>query len=544
MSSKKSEASRIANLADSLSQRLETKSKIDAITSVIGTATGDSESGEVEVFISDQTLTQDNDGTAIKIPTNVNVQEGDTVQVSYNKNKPGDLTVTGIVGGGDRTAAHIAAAENNARVAKQAANAANTVSAEAKAAADATAQNFYSDDNGVHVTTEDGDETIGPNILANSQGILLRDGENVMSAQTPSGFTVYDCQNNYKPCAVFGATTVIGVQNMMQLVLDSDSIDLINSASQDSEPYFHVGLMSLPDNTLVSTIASSGGVASAYNSSAFSSGTASGEFSFAAAQGTAENYASIALGGRAYADYAIALGGSASGEKAISLKGTADGDNSLAFRGIATGNDAIAIGTDTQSDGDNSVAIGTGSKIYSGNGVAIGHYNRTKQDVIFVVGNGTESSPSDALLIDSTGTRIAGHTIIDGTTSTHGISNTGNITATGEILDTPTSEPASIGAGITSESSCIYVKSGHIVQLYIWAKITNAIGIYSVLNGVFRNLPKAVRAGNFGPLKIDGSTGSCFVSVDTDGVLALVTRETAIAKNGVFTGSATYISSE
>lgn len=66
------------------------------------------------------------------------------------------------------------------------------MAAEAAAAATATNQHFFSDDAGVHVTTDESDAAGGSNVLLNASGMVLRSSETPLAAFTPSGVSVYD----------------------------------------------------------------------------------------------------------------------------------------------------------------------------------------------------------------------------------------------------------------------------------------------------------------------------------------------------------------
>ena len=171
-----------------------------------GTATSDSENGFVNVIVGDTTITENNDGQSVIIPTSVKVLEGDTVIITANGNDTIKTPiVSDVIGGGDRIYVDMSSVAEAA--AEQAAAQVEQVANEAKEAAEATNQHFYADDNGVHVITTS--EAVGPNILVNSNGVLLRDGYNTLSSQTRSGFSVYE-YGNTEPSATFGTTTVIG----------------------------------------------------------------------------------------------------------------------------------------------------------------------------------------------------------------------------------------------------------------------------------------------------------------------------------------------
>ena len=78
--------------------------------------------------------------------------------------------------------------------------AARQVADEAKSVADAIGQHFWTGDDGVHVTqvTQEswGTSPVGPNLLANSLGILLRNGLNNLVGVTQSAIAFYDGLGN------------------------------------------------------------------------------------------------------------------------------------------------------------------------------------------------------------------------------------------------------------------------------------------------------------------------------------------------------------
>ena len=79
---------------------------------------------------------------------------------------------------------------------RRATAAAAKVAGEAKGIADAVGQHFWSDDNGVHVSNEDGNATGERNILMNSLGILLRQGSAWLASFSDSAVAFYDGLGN------------------------------------------------------------------------------------------------------------------------------------------------------------------------------------------------------------------------------------------------------------------------------------------------------------------------------------------------------------
>lgn len=507
--------------------RAEKNAGKQSMSITTGTATSDSENGFVSVIVGDTTITENNDGQSVEIPTSVKVLEGDTVIITRNGNDVLKTPmVSDVIGGGDR--AYVDMSSIAEAAAEQAAAQVEQIANEAKEAAEAIDQHFYSDDNGVHVVTKS--EAVGPNILVNSNGVLLRDGYNVLSSQTRSGFSVYEYGNS-DPSATFGTTTVIGKANQgQQLIIDNDSIDLLIGGNLS----MHIGQAEAENGTIVSStsfngdatssgsFADSGGASSGGYSHADSGGTAGGNYSHADSRGNTTNYNSHADSG-----------------------GNADGQTSHAdSSGTATGmrSHAQCLGN---AKGMNSFASGEGTITTAANGTALGSFNKT-QDALFVIGDGDARGVSDALVLRTGGDLEVGYVTADkfgAIDCAKNIHAAWDITSDGMILDTPINHLAAREVGI-SEGTCRYVKSGHVVQLYIWCKLKNALATYSTLNLAFTGLPPSVVAGEIGPIKIDNSTGSCFVNVDTSGNLKIISRETAIAANGVITGSCTYISSE
>lgn len=84
-------------------------------TTVVGVATSDSSDGSVRVDLGGESVTQD-DVQEVEVPTTVEVREGDQVRVTLD-GVPGSgrrPTVTGVVGGGDRTRADVDSAASDA----------------------------------------------------------------------------------------------------------------------------------------------------------------------------------------------------------------------------------------------------------------------------------------------------------------------------------------------------------------------------------------------------------------------------------------------
>lgn len=181
---------------DDLASRNTTRLELTASMASVGTstytatATSDSSNGAVDVVLSD-TVTGDgiDDSVSVELPTTVSVRKGDTVLVTgYGGEVLKSAVVTGDLGGGDR------------------------IRDEVDGIVSATSQYFWTVDgeDGAHVTNIPQEQFLedpsGPNLLANSNGILLRDGETYLSAFTPSGMAVYDGHGNNDGNMVAGFT--------------------------------------------------------------------------------------------------------------------------------------------------------------------------------------------------------------------------------------------------------------------------------------------------------------------------------------------------
>lgn len=160
----------------------------DAVTKTTALALSDSSDGKVLVDLGGMSVTQD--GTqGVEIDTVPSVLAGQEVSVEI---VGGKATATGVIGWGDGLASGIQDAIDMAEA--------------AKAAADATAQHFWDDADGAHVTQATQAEWqashAGPNSLWNSLGMLFRDGLTnllgILSGTTPGqrGIAVYDGEGN------------------------------------------------------------------------------------------------------------------------------------------------------------------------------------------------------------------------------------------------------------------------------------------------------------------------------------------------------------
>lgn len=202
-------------------RRSETGTGSDTTTTktVTAIAVDDSSDGSVHVIMGDTVIPdehppteseeQDGDGTttvadetddetdvvdqptdlpevAVELPCTVDVREGDELLVSlYGSDGQLSPVVTAVAAGGDRTREEVQQAAQDASHAAE-------IAGEVAAVATATNQHFFSDDAGVHVTTDESDAAGGSNVLLNASGMVLRSSETPLAAFTPSGVSVYD----------------------------------------------------------------------------------------------------------------------------------------------------------------------------------------------------------------------------------------------------------------------------------------------------------------------------------------------------------------
>lgn len=483
MTSSNKTAARVDNLAGWLGgNRLET-SNSTSTTTILGVATSDSKDGKVNVIISDNTLSGDNAGTAQEIDTNIQVLEGDSVQITLTGSAAMKApTVTGIIGGGDRTAEGI-------RVIQQAAAEAEKLAKEAKDAAGAEDQYFFDDDNGIHVATKENDANTGPNLLANSVGILMRDGTVLRTAMTPSGFAVYDGNGNEDGniVALFSDATTIGKSGENQVMITGDAIDFFNQDGIIS----HIGSVYGEDPDGVMRYIPF------YN------------FGDGGAGSMAQERGSIVVGGECEAGaYSQAMG----------------------VRCKATGAASTAIGVDNDIKASNTYAFGHGLSMATGSGLVLGSYNDpSKAGTLVTIGDGTDS---------------ARHTMLAMSKGTIDLCGSDITVINGQVLNGISKKDATRFEGSTNGGWCSYIKCGHVVKVKTYVTVKYALASYSLVNMLFTNLPPAAIEDGMGLLKIDNSTGTVFGQVDINGNLNVQTRETALGAGAVLYGSFEYISSE
>lgn len=390
-------------LADWLGgQRLEGNSE-QQMTSVVATATTQSENGKVTVVLDADVIgIEDADGNQtgsneIEIPTSAHVEKGDNVIITLLGGAMSKPLYTQVQGSGDRT-------YNLATLAQAAAEAAEIVAEEAYDAIESTNEHFFADSNGIHVSTEENDATTGPNLLANSIGILLRDGTLIRTAQTASGFAVYDGLGNQSGniIALLGDVITLGKTGEQQLVLDQDAFELLNSSGS---PFFHVG----------------------YSDDAIGPGGSAVTAPFM----LFDIYGNVAS--RTIGAYSVALG----------LGVAAQGAGSFAFGVNTVANEdwTMAGGSGSHANGYASAAIGDGVLAENPGEFACGQYNvkDTTGMKLFSVGEGSNASNrKDAFSVFSGATAKLGERTLlayDVLYSNSSGSWTGNITLNALVSD-------------------------------------------------------------------------------------------------------------
>lgn len=148
-------------------------------------------------------------GSGIATPVNgsmsASAKEGDTLSVDVSNGRlsvVGNLSDPGV--GGEYVSEAVGASESAVRedmgqISTVAEGAAQTARG-AASIANATAQHFWVDGQGVHVTqvTQDVflEEPSGPNQLSNANGILLRDGRTYLASFATGGMDIYDGTGN------------------------------------------------------------------------------------------------------------------------------------------------------------------------------------------------------------------------------------------------------------------------------------------------------------------------------------------------------------
>lgn len=146
------------------------------------------------------------------------------------------------------------------------------LSSEAMDVANAVGQHFWSDDAGVHVSTEEKDAEGESNILMNALGILLRAASNNLVSVTPSGFAVYD-ETGRVIAQLTGTSSQIGPSNGGNALTTASGLEIRSGTTVLSR--FGIDSVILGLNSNSSSISIGGNMATISSSGAWS-GTAPG----------------------------------------------------------------------------------------------------------------------------------------------------------------------------------------------------------------------------------------------------------------------------
>ena len=223
------------------------------------------------------------------------------------------------------------------------------------------------------------------------------------------------------------------------------------------------------------------------------------------------------------------MGNTSSGSYSLTVgtTNTASGLASLAAGGYntASGSFSFTWGEHNNVSGYTSSALGY-YNIAAGNyQTAVGKYSASDTSSLFIVGGGTSTSARKNVFTVDAG---------------------GNVRASGKVLDTVTTSGVTLGSSIVTSNSTYtirYAKSGHVVHVEIYCRFNVAVAAYSTLNSVATGLPKGYGYMSSG-LEINGTAGTVLAKVDSNGVLSINTRWTALSANTYIVGGFTYISSE
>ena len=347
--------------------------------------------------------------------------------------------------------------------AQAATDAATQAAANAQAAIEASDQHFFSDSNGVHVSTEEDAPTGTRNILINSLGVIMRKASNILAQFTEGEVAFYDGGGNSSSnvVAAFGTSGAqIGKSGESHAVLDYHSLQLVdmngngyfsvsdlrgtngiaqivdtfmgdgtktsftlsltansssytvkvkNEYNQDvtsnytvSKTTTSVSITSAPAKGYVvtATYNTTDSRAKAYTAGNRYSGSNVGGYSFAAGR----NVTASGAYSHAEGEYTNAVGRSSHAEgnetTASGLFGHAEGDNTT-----ANGSTSHAEGCSTTASGRYSHAQNLGTIAASGNQTAIGKYNVAddSDEYALIIGNGTgiaDNNRSNALTVD------------------------------------------------------------------------------------------------------------------------------------------------
>lgn len=528
--------STIDDLAEWFSpERAETKN--DTSTSTIkGTAMSDSKFGFVDVVMGNDTLTYDDGGITVNIPTCVQVKAKDTVLILLSGGNAKEAKVIGVVGRGDETAQDIKEARDtasdayeNADAALKSASTAEKMAEEADKAVKVVGQHFWYDDNGIHVSTDEDDADGDSNLLANSEGIQLRHEDKTLTSISPSGLTIFDGEGNEAKnvLATFGQKTIIGKTEAgeVHILIDEDSFDIINGnlhigkQSTNDASSFIFGTGTVDDEAIYGTIFGTANyVSGKYGLAHGDLSEATGDYSLAS------GLEAIASGPYSHS-FGISSEASGSDAFASGLETKASGAHAVAFgdQTEASGYSSAAFGQKCKALGPNTFTFGQGLKIGDSDvwlsGFAVGQYNK-EDTALFVVGDGWDDDyRSDAFVVYSGGDAEVKRL----------------------LKDTPQSGEGT-QTGLSSAGSwCRWYRTGNVVELVYYMAPSTNINTYSKGAFLFENLPGCIDDDAGFITKIDGTTGTALVHVDTYGRLAIEARETAITANTHVLGRFVYI---
>lgn len=291
---------------------------------------------------------------------------------------------------------------------RRATAAAAKVAGEAKGIADAVGQHFWSDDNGVHVSNEDGNATGERNILMNSLGILLRQGSAWLASFSDSAVAFYDGLGNEAAniVAQFGADGArIGKLGAAHSVIDSDGQRFYADDGSTQLANIGYGEVATQSGTAVAPYYTFGRRAanSAVGSMSVAEGldtTASQSYSHAEGLGT------TASGTLAHAEGAdTTSSGMSSHSEGTETVASGNYSHAEGYGSASSGAFSHAEGLLTEASGDMAHAQNYGTVAGHDNQTAIGKYNDNDPDNAFEVGNGTaDDARSNAFAVGWDGT--------------------------------------------------------------------------------------------------------------------------------------------
>lgn len=178
--------------------------------------------------------------TPVKLTINAKI--GDTVQVRVgggtawltgNSTRPPTDDATAVIAQETANEANTIAkanAEELQRVDEEVRDTQDAVT-EAREIADATNQHFWTDDNGVHISTAEGEASSGINLLMNALGILLRINSLPLAQFSSSQVAFYDGSGSNADhiVALFGVNgSQVGYSDLAHILLRSDTMRIVS----------------------------------------------------------------------------------------------------------------------------------------------------------------------------------------------------------------------------------------------------------------------------------------------------------------------------